>query len=248
MKIDTPDILVLTGAGASQASGLFTYRGPGGLYEGTQRKRRASQVEFLAEGDEAVWGHFGDLRRRVLAAQPNPVHLSLAQAEAQGVSLGIVTQNVDGLHQRAGSTQVLELHGSVHRVRCLDPSCPQGAPARALPFPPELPDHPGVCSLCQGRLRPDIVLFGEALSPEAYELSRLWIEGAKEFWAVGTSGQSGSARRLLRRARVRGIPTRCLDLAPRLEARWSFDVVYPGDASRLLPRILASRIAEGTLG
>jgi NAD-dependent deacetylase len=117
-------VVVLTGAGISVASGLPTYRGPGGLWTRPENAE-LPDAALYARDPSRLWALFGPLRSQARAARPNAAHLALAEWEskrAQGRSFTLVTQNVDGLHARAGSRNVVELHGSLLRTRCGNPS------------------------------------------------------------------------------------------------------------------------------
>lgn len=158
---ERPSAVALTGAGASAASGVPTYRGAGGTWSRYDPSKYAS-IEYFRKDPAYYWQFFRDERYPALSsARPNPVHLSLAALERQGRLSAVVTQNIDGLHQAAGSRRVLELHGNSHRFRCEACAGEQGADAvrelLADALPPSCPD----CG--RPALRPDVVLFGEAL-------------------------------------------------------------------------------------
>ena len=158
---DRPRAVALTGAGASAASGVPTYRGAGGSWSRYDPAKYAS-IDYFRENPEYYWQFFRDERYPALSsARPNPVHHCLAAFERQGRLSAVVTQNIDGLHQAAGSERVLELHGNSHRFRC--EHC--AANHRADVVRSLLDDAiPPMCPQCgQPSLRPDVVLFGEAL-------------------------------------------------------------------------------------
>src|SRR5690349_8806542 len=122
---DYQHIVVLTGAGVSVASGLRLYRGPGGVWE-EHKVAQYGHVDVLRAHPESVWQLFGDLREQLPKVAPNAAHQALARAQAavsRTQSFLLVTQNVDGLHQRAGSQHVAELHGNISRTRCSNAAC-----------------------------------------------------------------------------------------------------------------------------
>ena len=168
-------VAVLTGAGISAESGLATFRGQGGLWEGHRVEDVATPWAFLR--DPALVWRFYNLRRANLAAvQPNPGHLALAALEQRlGPNFTLVTQNVDGLHQAAGNENVLEIHGSIRRVRCS--VCAFVADNAVI----ALPDLPR-CESCNALLRPDVVWFGEPLPGEIWRGRSMRCRSAIASW------------------------------------------------------------------
>jgi len=164
----------------SQESGLGTFRGPGGLWERFRPEDLATPQAF-ARDPERVSRWYLDRLDNMRAAQPNPGHCAIARWPELFSSLVVVTQNIDGLHQRAGSRGVLELHGTIWRWRCAHCSGTRGAEelidAAVLPI---------ACD-CGGWLRPDVVWFGEPLPLEVFERAAAACAGADLFIAVGTS-------------------------------------------------------------
>lgn len=150
----------------------------------------AHQASALPGSLPVIWAVKGALRAQLAESPPNPAHHALVKLEkfmaAKGAELTIATQNIDGLHQAAGSERVYELHGSVRRSRCADTACPRGPfPDETVPALGELPR----CPVCGHQpLRPDIVLFGEALPDEAWEEAEVAAQLAEVMLVVGTSG------------------------------------------------------------
>ena len=173
-------VSVLTGAGMSAESGIATFRGAGGLWEG-HRIEDVATPEAFARDPRRVWEFYEARRRGAAKAKPNPGHLALAEMEGRFAEFLIATQNVDGLHSRAGSRNLVELHGSLARRRC--PSCAtcvEGLePLETLPPPCE----------CGGRFRPDIVWFGEILPPAAWSSAEEAARRSEVFLVVGTSAE-----------------------------------------------------------
>lgn len=224
-------IVVLTGAGVSAASGLPTYRGPGGLWTKDGIADLATR-DAWQERPDAVWSLFAGLRTQVRGADPNNAHLALARMQelAPG-DFTLITQNVDGLHQRAGSKEVIELHGNIHRTVCSNSEC-ELAPfddASAVEQAPR-------CSLCSERLRPDIVLFGEPLPVLADHLATRALRNCDLFIAVGTSGTVSPASRFVRSAEYAGAHTVLVNLEA-MESGNAFKEEFIGKADELLAEV-----------
>jgi NAD-dependent deacetylase len=172
-------LAVLTGAGISAESGLPTFRGPGGIWEGNRPEDLATPEAF-ARDPETVWRFYAWRLETLRAARPNEGHLALARMERLLPRMTIVTQNVDGLHAAAGSRNVLELHGTLLKARCTD--CDRRFPAPESRIPP-LPR----CGVCGAVLRPDVVWFGEALPPVTWSAASNAAEECAVLFVVGTS-------------------------------------------------------------
>ncbi|RLJ70763.1 NAD-dependent deacetylase [Hydrogenivirga caldilitoris] len=173
-------IRVLTGAGISAESGIPTFRGKDGLWNKYDPAELATPEAF-EQNPKLVWEWY-DWRRQLIAkAQPNEGHRIVAKMEELFSDFWLITQNVDGLHQRAGSKKVIELHGNIWKVRCLN------CGAEYYEYTTPLPEIPPKCRECSGLLRPGVVWFGESLPVDAlskaYELS----QNADVFIVVGTS-------------------------------------------------------------
>ncbi|MGR2753327.1 NAD-dependent deacylase [Agromyces arachidis] len=202
--IATPRIVVLTGAGVSAESGVPTFRDAGGLWEGHRVEDVATPEAF--ERDPVTVQRFYDARRRAVASvAPNPAHLALARLEAVlGDDLLVVTQNIDDLHERAGSTRVLHMHGELGPARCL--ACDQRSAADG-----DLVDGPP-CPACGERmLRPDVVWFGEM--PYGLDEIDAALVGCERFVAIGTSGAVHPAAAFVLTAGAFGAATLELNLA-----------------------------------
>ncbi len=171
-------LAVLTGSGVSAASGIKTFRGADGWWQNYRAEELATPAAY-ARDPELVWSWYRLRFELIRAAEPNEAHRFLAALEARTPHFTLVTQNVDGLHQRAGSRRVLELHGNITVCRCercggLDPLAPGFA------IPP-------TCSRCEGRARPNAVWFGETLPPQAFEEAVQAFAEADVALVVGTS-------------------------------------------------------------
>ncbi len=177
-------LVVLSGAGLSAESGVPTFRGAqNGLWSQYQPEELATPQAFR-RNPALVWDWYAWRRELVAKAQPNPAHLALVQLEVKFIRSGKrfchITQNVDGLSQRAGGTAIIELHGNLHRYRCFEENTPIVNIQESQETPPRCPN-------CGGLLRPDVVWFGENLPQETLESA---IQEAREcdlFITVGTS-------------------------------------------------------------
>lgn len=177
-------LVVLSGAGLSAESGVPTFRGAqNGLWSQYQPEELATPQAFR-RNPALVWEWYAWRRELVAKAQPNPAHLALVQLEVKFIRSGKrfchITQNVDGLSQRAGGAAILELHGNLHRYRCFEENTPIVNIQESQETPPRCPN-------CGGLLRPDVVWFGENLPQETLESA---IQEAREcdlFITVGTS-------------------------------------------------------------
>jgi len=231
-------VLVLTGAGLSADSGLPTFRGAGGLWSGRSAEDLATPEAWQRE-PELVWRFYQERRARVLQAQPNAAHHALARFEARLAHPGrpaheapaftLVTQNVDDLHQRAGSRPI-QMHGSLLRLRC--ERCARTLEDRLSLDPQAFVACP-VCS--HPRLRPDVVWFGEL--PFGMRVIESLLGRCTHFLSLGTSGVVQPAAGLLAVARARGARTLVQSLEPPegLDPR---DEYHPGRAAEVLPGLL----------
>lgn len=193
---DAQSIAILTGAGISAESGIPTFRGPGGLWNNHRPEDLATPRAF-AHNPKLSWEWYDWRRQRVAAAQPNAGHRALAKLEVRGTHCTLITQNVDGLHRAAGSRNVIELHGSIWRLRCVE--CGQEKEDRTVPLS-ELPPH---CS-CGGLLRPGVVWFGESLPSAAIEQAIHAAQHCTVFLVCGTSAVVYPAAALPQRALAAG--------------------------------------------
>lgn len=190
-------VAVLTGAGVSAESGLATFRATDGLWEG-HRVDDVATPEGFARNPGLVWEFYEQRRIQAAAAEPNPGHLALAQAEHRYESFALITQNVDGLHARAGSSAPLEVHGSLWTIRC--DRC--GSSRRDFSVPQ--PTIPPICQGC-GRLeRPAVVWFGESLPETVWESAVAAIERCEVLLVAGTSAQVFPVAGLIPHARRHG--------------------------------------------
>lgn len=200
-------ILFITGAGISADSGLPTYRGIGGLYnvkhtdEGLPIEQALAGETILVRPD-LTWKYLAQIERACRGARCNRAHEVIAAMEAHFDRVWTLTQNVDGFHHQAGAHNIVDIHGDLHHLRCMDCSFWQAVDDYSgLSLPPH-------CPKCNGILRPDVVLFGEMLPKEKlHVLYRELYEGFDIVFSVGTSSLFPYIAEPVRMAARRGIPT-----------------------------------------
>lgn len=200
-------VLVITGAGMSADSGLPTYRGFGGLYDRDVTEdgmpiEEALSGRMLRQRPEICWKYLAEIERAVRGKAPHAGHLALARLAARYERFTVLTQNIDGLHRRAGQPDLIEIHGNLHRLHCL--SCPhelEPPDYASLELPPQ-------CPYCAGSLRPAVVLFGEALPPTAVDrLQSLLREGVDLVLSIGTTSVFPYIAQPVLMAAAMGLPT-----------------------------------------
>ncbi|MCB1897896.1 NAD-dependent deacylase [Cognatazoarcus halotolerans] len=200
-------ILFVTGAGMSADSGLPTYRGIGGLYHERHTDdgvpiEVALSGAMLRKQPELTWKYLAEIEAACRGAKPNAGHRAIAALEGLGPSVTVLTQNVDGLHRAAGSREVIEIHGSLHRLVCTE--CGRGRPVedyRGMQLPPG-------CPTCGGLVRPDVVLFGEELPmPALLRLEHALEAGFDLVFSVGTTSVFPYIAAPVHWARRAGVPT-----------------------------------------
>ena len=224
-------VVVLTGAGISRSAGLATYRGPGGLWSDPEIAALAHADALRTRRDDAC-AMFWQMRRAVARCEPTAAHRALAAFEAArpaGATLLVVTQNVDGLHQAAGTRAVCEYHGSLARWRC--ERCGHG----------DAPDPAGDATPrhCDEAMRPDAVLFGEDIPAAADHATTRALRDCDLFVAIGTSGTVWPASSFVRSAAYAGARTVLLNLEAFDDARDLYTTVETGTADDLVPRWFA---------
>jgi NAD-dependent deacetylase len=229
------NLVILTGAGLSAESGLATFRGPGGLWEG-HRVEDVCTPEALAQ-DPVLVHRFYDLRRAALdTVEPNAAHRALALLDAQWPGeLLIVTQNVDDLHERAGAGRLLHMHGALRSALC-------AACGTRMPHEGALPPA-SLCPACgAAALRPDIVFFGEM----PYDMDRIEaaLADADLFVSIGTSGAVYPAAGFVQMAAHFGADTLELNLERSAGSHW-FEETHLGPATRLVPQWVEAMLARG---
>jgi len=221
-------IAALTGAGVSAESGIPTFRGAGGLWR-THRAEDLATPEAFARDPRLVWEWYDWRRGVVAAARPNAAHEALVRLEGGGRPFTLVTQNVDGLHERAGSRNVIRLHGSLWTVRCT--RCGAEREDRRAPLP-ELPPR---CA-CGGLERPGVVWFGEALPEGALERAAAAAAACDVLLVVGTSAVVYPAAGLVPHARAAGATV--IEINPDPAGGGTGTIVVAAKAGEALPAIV----------
>ncbi|MFJ4225055.1 Sir2 family NAD-dependent protein deacetylase [Microbacterium sp. NPDC089695] len=250
-------IALLTGAGISTDSGIPAYRG-----EGARARSDPMTIDRYL-GDEAarrrywVGGHLG--WRAFARAEPNPGHVALASMESTGHVTGVITQNVDGLHLRAGSSHVIEVHGTMRRVLCLhcgqvfdrrdvatqiedlNPWITVPENVKLAPDGDVLPESTEgfvvpTCTVCAGMLKPDVVFFGEYVPQDRFRAAESLLRSSDALIVAGSSLVVNSGVRLIERARRRSIPLVIINREPTRADAWA-DITIAAGTSDVLPAL-----------
>jgi NAD-dependent deacetylase len=222
-------VAVLSGAGISAESGIPTFRDAGGLWKEYKPEDLATPEAF-AKDPRLVWDWYNWRRELIAKAAPNPAHKALVQLEIQKRGYTLITQNVDGLHDLAGSGKILRLHGDIWRLRCT--VCGANWPNRKVPLP-KLPPH---CA-CGGVARPGVVWFGEPLPEGRRKEAEHAVSAAQVFLVIGTSANVYPAASLIPYARQAGAKVVEINTE---ETPFSstVDCALRGPAGELLPLLL----------
>ena len=237
-------LVVLTGAGVSQASGIPTFRGPQGQI--SDAYMRVADGRNVATLLPEMWATHGAARGRLIQVTPNAAHVTLANWQNKwrdGREITIVTQNVDGLHQLAGSENVVEIHGSLRRTRCTDSACDLApfvdswVPDDEFIANPNWENVPR-CAVCGAYLRPDITLFNEPLPLDELARVKRALRVCDLFLAVGTSGVVAPASEFVRGAAYNNARTIMVNLTAMETRNPYFDEEYLGRAEEILPQLL----------
>lgn len=222
------NVAVLTGAGVSAESGVPTFRGDGGLWK-EYRAEELARPEAFSRHPELIWEFYNWRRELVGNCEPNSAHLALAALERQVPEMLLVTQNVDGLHQLAGSKNVLELHGSLWRTRCT--VCTYDEEDRS-----SLPSLP-ICPQCNNLLRPGVVWFGEQLPAGILSQALDTIGKVDVMLVAGTSSLVQPAASLAHVAKRAGAVTIEVNLEPTHNTGF-MDFALHGKAGEILPELI----------
>lgn len=238
---ESRSVAVLTGAGVSAESGLATFRDPEEGHWSKYDPMELATPQAFGRDPELVtrWYHWRFTRARDV--QPNPGHLAIGALQRHkaklGQSLTLITQNVDGLHQRAGATDVVELHGTIHTWRCTITG--EQTPLSELSF-----EQFPIPSAAGGRMRPCIVWFGESLPEDALERSIEAMATCDLFISIGTSGTVEPAASFIMGAKGNGAQTMEINRDPTPNTP-VVDLALHGPSGELLPRILAALGIDG---
>lgn len=246
-------VTVLTGAGVSAESGIPTFRGAGGLWRRYEATKLATP-EAWERDPGLVWEFYNHRRELARTCAPNPAHTALARLEARwrdaGGTFTLITQNIDGLHEQAGSENVVRLHGSLWQVRCL--SCGEVIANRDVPIAPAFagsgsPDPDAVARRfteaelphcrCGGVLRPHVVWFGEALAVSDLSAATDAIDRCDVLLVIGTSAVVYPAAGLVPMAKRHGAVIAEINVEPSAVAGLC-DFTFSGSAGEVLPSLL----------
>ncbi|NIO49223.1 MAG: NAD-dependent protein deacylase [Candidatus Aminicenantes bacterium] len=229
-------IVVFTGAGISVESGIPAYRGENGLWSKYDANLYANITYFLQD-PSYYWNFFREVRYPMLKkVKPNKAHLALAELEAVGNLKTVITQNIDGLHQEAGSSSVIELHGTTRTIYCLNCSREYCMDEVFSMLEAQIPP---LCSECKGNLRPAVVFFGESLDPQVLRLAFEEAENCDFLLAVGSSLVVHPAADIPRVAKQGGAALAIINKQETpLDA--IADYVINDEAGKILPQIIQS--------
>ena len=223
------DVAVLTGAGISAESGVPTFRGEGGLWKQFRAVDLATPEAFSRD-PKLVWEFYNWRRELVAPLSPNPGHFALAEIERRVPRFTLITQNIDGLHEKAGSRNIIELHGNLWRVRCT--RCETVTEDRSIP----LPDLPA-CESCGSLLRPHVVWFGEMLEPQVLNAAYDAIGGCDLMIVIGTSGTVQPAASMGVQAKRNGAAVAEINLEPTPYSD-VYNISISGKSGEMLPQLL----------
>ena len=224
-------VTALTGAGISVESGIPPFRGPGGLWEKIDPMEFA-HIDAFVKDPAKVWNMLlKDMKNLLDVARPNPAHRGLAQLEAMGILTTVITQNVDGLHQQAGNTDVIEFHGSFAVHRCMQCSTRrETADIDLTEIPPRCP--------CGGIWRPECVFFGEMIPTQALWRSQQAAESCDLMLVIGTSATVQPAATMPVIAKQAGAQVIEFNEEETPLTGWVSDYRVPGKAGKVLDQVV----------
>ncbi len=226
------NIIILTGAGVSKASGVRTFRGTGGLWNDPENEKY-SKSELFKQEPLLIWQFFGKMRKEIQNVKPNDAHYALAKLENHAPSnFLLLTQNIDGLHQKAGSKNLIELHGNIFTTKCSNPECNFKKPEDYDTYEEHIP----ICGLCGSNLRPAIVLFGEYLDTFNEHRTKVALRDCDLFVSVGTSGTVAPASNFVRGAEYAGAETIFINTEPTDNTYFQKQII--GNAEDVLPKFV----------
>jgi NAD-dependent deacetylase len=222
--------VAFTGAGISTESGIPDFRSPGGLWERFDPMEYAT-IRAFKKNPAKVWEMLKEMDQILVAARPNPAHCALAELEKRGLLFGVITQNVDNLHQTAGSVNVVEYHGNAHRFTCLN--CKGSWTREALNF-----DQLPLYCFCGGLIKPDIVFFGEPIPEEAMRLANAWVLESDLVLVIGSSMEVAPANMLPQVAKETGAIIVENNLEHTRMSAFLTDYFLPGPAGKVWPEVM----------
>ncbi|HNX75796.1 MAG TPA: NAD-dependent deacylase [Candidatus Rifleibacterium sp.] len=230
--LEAKRVCAFTGAGISVESGIPPFRGPGGLWN--QYNPEFIEISYFHQYREPSWRLIKEVFYDFFGkARPNAAHFALASLEKMGIVKAIITQNIDNLHQEAGSQTVYEFHGTAHRLICLD--CQESFPVSAINLnrlPPECPN----CII--GRIKPDFIFFGEGIPEPARTLSFAEAEKSDVFIVIGTTGEVMPACMIPHVAHENGARIIEINTCPSAFTSGTTDIFLQGKATTMMQSLL----------
>ncbi len=223
--------IAFTGAGISVESGIPDFRSAQGLWQKYDPEEYATIYAFHSNPDK-VWLMLKDMFSLIMTARPNPAHIGLAELERMSLLSSVITQNVDGLHQAAGNTNVIEFHGTHRTLSCLH--CSTKIDGTSL-TPESLPPR---CSRCSSLLKPDVVFFGEAIPWEAQTTSFKESKSCSAVLVIGTSAVVYPAATIPITAKERGATVIEINMEPTPLTNQISDYLIRGSAGEIIPAII----------
>jgi len=223
--------IAFTGAGISVESGIPDFRGAQGLWQKYDPEEYANIHAFHSNPDK-VWMMLKDMFSLIMEAKPNPAHIGLAELERMGYLSSVITQNVDGLHQSAGSQNVIEFHGTHRTLSCL--KCSITLDGTSL----KMEDLPPRCSRCSSLLKPDVVFFGEPIPWEAQVMSLKESKSCSAVLVIGTSAVVYPAASIPMTAKERGAIIIEINMEPTPLTNEISDYLILGSAGEIIPAII----------
>ena len=228
-------IVMLTGSGTSAESGIPTFRDAQSGLWAQYRPEDLATPEAFEQNPQLVWDWYEWRRELVAQAEPNPGHTAIARLAKRTPRLTLITQNVDGLHQRAGSSNVIEFHGNIMESRCME--------GHAFTAEADAEQRPPLCPQCGALVRPAVVWFGESIPADALRLALEALESCDVFFAIGTSAQVQPAAGLGLLARQHGAVL--IEINPaRTPLTQECDYALTGPSGELLPAIVTALESE----
>lgn len=228
---EASSIAVLTGAGVSAESNVPTFRGNGGLWK-QFRAEDLAIPEAFARNPRLTWEWYDWRRQMIAQAHPNPGHHALSELESHVSRYSLITQNVDDLHERAGSRRILKVHGDIWKVQCV--GCRREYVDKRAPLP-EIPPRCG----CGALLRPGVVWFGESLPQDVWGEAEQAARSAEVFFVVGTSAVVYPAAGLVQMAKASGAKVIEINVA-RTAVSGAVDEFLQGPSGELLPELVSA--------
>ncbi len=223
-------MVALTGAGMSVESGIAPFRGKGGLWE-KYNPEEYIHIDAFRANPAKSWKLLKEMGEAILRARPNPGHLALAELEQMGHLSTIITQNIDGLHQEAGNTDVIEFHGNARRLFCT--KCSRQFRAEEL----RLENLPPGCQ-CGGIIKPDVVFFGELIPPKALQRAQQEAQSCDLMLVIGTSAVVYPAADISKTAKWCGAEVVEINPQPTPLSFSVSDYIIKGTAGKVLPQIV----------